>query len=179
MLKEMISYLEAFQNETSTDKVEDFIIWLNNKLFSAKYRGEHSAHDELLIAYKLLYVNNELKKQTKSVLTNSLVSTVDEYSFLLHLNYQDSSRKMELIELHNIKAPTGIEIIKRLLRNEFIEEFPDEEDKRSRRIKITPKGVNEVEQIKPKMDAIFTRFIEPLSLHEKIQISGILERLIR
>jgi DNA-binding MarR family transcriptional regulator len=84
-----------------------------------------------------MYLNKALKKQTKSVLSESNVSSIDEYSFLLHLDFQESFRKMEIVELHNLEAPTGIEIIKRLIKNKFVEEFPDEEDRRAKRIKIT------------------------------------------
>ncbi|WP_149304143.1 MarR family winged helix-turn-helix transcriptional regulator [Pareuzebyella sediminis] len=179
LLKELIKYAEEYQEGNSSNKIEDFTIWLNNKLFTSQNNGSHSTHDELLIAFKLMHLNKALKKQTKSVLSESNVSSIDEYSFLLHLDYQESFRKMELVEIHNLEAPTGIEIIKRLIKNKFLEEFPDEEDKRAKRIKITKNGIKELRLIKPKIDLIFTRFTEPLNLNEKVKISGILDKLIR
>jgi MarR family transcriptional regulator, lower aerobic nicotinate degradation pathway regulator len=179
LLKELVEFVEEFQSENSSNKMEDFTIWLNNRLFTAKTKDGHSNHDELVIAFKIMLLNKELKKQTKSVLSKSKVSSIDEYSFLLHLNYQDSFRKMEIVEMHNLEPPTGIEIIKRLLKNGLIEEFADSEDKRAKRIKITKKGNKELLTIKPKIDSIFTEFTEPLDLNEKIQISGILNKLIR
>ena len=95
------------------------------------------------------------------------------------MDHQESFRKMEIIELHNLEAPTGIEIIKRLLRNELVEEFADEVDRRAKRIQITQHGISEIKQIKPEIDLIFTKFTAPLNLHKRIQASGILEKLIR
>lgn len=178
LIKNLIGYTEEYQKKHSSDKIEDFTIWLNNELFTGRNRATHSAHDELLIAFKLMYLNKALKKQTKIVLSESNVSSIDEYSFLLHLDFQESFRKMEIVELHNLEAPTGIEIIKRLLKNRFIEEFPDKEDKRAKRIKITNKGKTELKKIKPKIDTIFNQFSEPLTLNERIQLSGILDKLI-
>jgi DNA-binding MarR family transcriptional regulator len=178
LLKRIIALIEKYQEGHSSEKVEDFTIWLNNTLFSANEDNDHSPHDELVLAFKLMYLNKELKKQTKNILSKSSIASVDEYSFLLHLDHQESFRKMELVELHNLEAPTGIEIIKRLLKNRFIEEFPDKDDKRAKRIKLTNKGKTELKKIKPKIDAIFSRFSEPLSLNEKIQLSGILDKLI-
>jgi DNA-binding MarR family transcriptional regulator len=126
-----------------------------------------------------MFLNKELKKQTKSILSKSNISSIDEYSFLLHLDYQESFRKMEMVEIHNLEAPTGIEIIKRLLKNKFIEEFPDKDDKRAKRIKLTNKGITELKTIKPKIDTIFSKFSEPLTLNERIQFSGILDKLIK
>jgi DNA-binding MarR family transcriptional regulator len=85
---------------------------------------------------------------------------------------------MELVELHNLEAPTGIEIIKRLLKHKFIEEFPDPDDKRAKRIMITKNGKKELQTLKPKIDMIFNKFTDGLTLNEKIQISGILDKLI-
>lgn len=178
LLKGLIEYAEEYQKKHSSDKIEDFTIWLNNELFTTKKKVSHSTHDELLIAFKLMYLNKALKKQTKIVLSESNVSSIDEYSFLLHLNFQESFRKMEIVELHNLEAPTGIEIIKRLIKNKFVEEFPDKEDKRAKRIKITKSGISTLSEIKPKMDLIFSQFTEPLDLNEKILISGFLDKLI-
>ncbi|MEZ4911596.1 MAG: winged helix DNA-binding protein [Saprospiraceae bacterium] len=178
LIKQLIEFTEEYQKKHSSDKIEDFTIWLNNELFTSRNKETHSAHDELLIAYKLMYLNKSLKKETKIVLSESNVSSIDEYSFLLHLDFQESFRKMEIVELHNLEAPTGIEIIKRLIKNKFIEEFPDEDDKRAKRIKITKSGIRELNKIKPKIDLIFSKFTEPLNLNEKIQISGILDKLI-
>ncbi|HBH07403.1 MAG TPA: hypothetical protein DDX92_12460 [Flavobacteriales bacterium] len=179
LLKRIIKLVEAYQEDHSSMKIEDFTIWLNNHLFSAIESSADAAHEELLLAFKLMFLNKELKKQTKSIFSKSSVSSIDEYSFLLHLDYQESFRKMEIVEIHNLEAPTGIEIIRRLLRNNFIEEFPDKEDRRAKRIKITKKGAAELRTIKPKIDEIFSRFSEPLNLNEKIQFSGILNKLIK
>ncbi|MCB9044181.1 MAG: MarR family transcriptional regulator [Chitinophagales bacterium] len=178
LLKELVGLVEEYQTENSSQKIEDFTIWLNNKIFTIKKNDEHNSHNELVIAFKIMFLNKELKKQTKVVLAESNVSSIDEYSFLLHLDYQESFRKMEIIEMHNLEAPTGIEIIKRLLKNDLIEEFADTEDKRAKRIKITTKGQNELTAIQPKIDTIFRDFSQKLNLNEKIQINGILNKLI-
>lgn len=179
LLKHLLEFVEEYQNGNSSSKIEDFTIWLNNKLFKYKVEDEHSIHDELVIAFKIMLLSKELKKDTKGVLAESNVSSLDEYSFLLHLLARDSYRKMEIIDMHSLEAPTGIEIIKRLLKNDLVEEFADAEDKRAKRIRITERGKNEVQQIKPKIDLIFREFTQMLDLNEKIQINGILNKMLR
>lgn len=179
LLKDLIKYVEVYQAEHPSQKVEDFTVWLNNQLFSGSKSHETGTHDELLIAFKVMHLNKELKRQTKNILSEFNVSSIDEYSFLLHLHYQESFRKMELVELHNLEAPTGIEIIKRLLKSAFIEEFPDPNDGRAKRIKITKKGTEELMQMKPKIDWAFTTFTDSLSLSEKIEVSAILDKLMK
>ncbi len=178
LLKEVIQFIEEYEVGNSSDAIEDFTIWLNNKLFVANNKTKNSAHNELLIAFKLLYLNKSLKKQTKSVFSDSKVSSIDEYSFLLHLDYAESLRKMELVEMHNLEAPTGIEIIKRLIKNKFVEEFADEEDRRAKRIKMTRSGIEELKDLKPKIDLIFSNFTGALSLDEKVLVSGVFDKLM-
>lgn len=176
-LTQLIQYLEEFEKEHKAQKLEDFVIWLNNQLFTGKDEAEHEVHDDLMIAFKLIHINKALKKKVKGALTDSKIASIDEYSFLLHLDYQNSFRKMEITNLHSLEAPTGIEIIKRLVSNNFVEEFPDEEDKRAKRIKLTDKGRQELSALKPKIDELFTRFVAPLNLRQKVNISGLLDQL--
>ena len=183
LLRYLLDFVEAFQKEHASNNIEEFIIWLNNRLFSSTHQEEsamkdHAPFDELMIAYKLMYLSKDLKKQTKAVLLRSHVSSLDEYSFLVHLTFQESFRKMELIKMHNLEAPTGIDIINRLQKRDLIEEFPDEEDRRSKRIRLTPQGIKEAEVLRPQIDAIFLKFVKPLSKIEKIQISEIFNKLL-
>jgi DNA-binding MarR family transcriptional regulator len=177
LLKNLVELLEEFQENNTSDQLKDFVIWLNNRIISEREKDAQSAHDDLQIAFKIISLSKKLKKETKLILSKSRVFSLDEYSFLLHLNHQESFRKMEIIALHNLEAPTGIEIIKRLLKNELVEEFIDEEDKRAKRIKITASGIAELKKIKPAIDSTFSHFIKDLTLQDKIHVSGILNKL--
>jgi DNA-binding MarR family transcriptional regulator len=155
------------------------VLWLNKKLFEGNKDEEKVHEGQLLISFKILYLGKAIKRNAKEVLSVSDISSIDEYSFLLHLLHQDSFRKMEIIELHNLETPTGIDIIKRLVKNGMVLEFPDEQDKRAKRIKISPNGIKEVEKVKQPMDELFQNFTRDLSTNEKILLSGTLDSLIK
>ena len=61
-------------------------------------------------------------------------------TYLFRMMDYDSLTKMQLIEKNAHEKQTGIEIIKRLVKNGLFEESPDENDKRSTRISVTAKG---------------------------------------
>lgn len=178
LLKQILEHVEAYEAGHASRKIEDFTVWLNTQLFKSDAAQAHGAQTDLLIAFQLMYVAKELKRRSKGVFAESNLSSVDEYSFLLHLNHGQSFRKMELVDLHNLEAPTGIEIIKRLLKNGLIEEFPDEDDRRAKRVAITPSGIEELNRLTPQMDRVFTELSSSLSLQERVQLSGILNNLI-
>lgn len=179
LLKEVISQLETYQNESQSNDIQSFVIWLNQKVFAAASNEHPGGHNDLLIAFKLIHLNRDLKRRTKAVLADTFLGSVDEYSFLLHLDHSPSYRKMEIIEMHSLEAPTGIEVIKRLLKAAFVEEFQDPEDGRAKRIRMTPAGKAELDAVKPKMDAVWSDFASPLGLDEKVQVSGVLDKLLR
>ena len=64
----------------------------------------------------------------------------EDFTYLFRMMDYDSLTKMQLIEKNAHEKQTGIEIIKRLVKNGLLAESPDENDKRSTRIAVTPKG---------------------------------------
>lgn len=180
LLKELLQQFEVYHAHQDSGDIRSFTVWLNGRLFAAQPHDDsaHSGNDGLLIAFKMMYLSKSLKKQAKLILADSGVSSIDEYSMLLHLHHQESFRKMELVEMHNLEAPTGIEIIKRLVKNKYVEEFPDEADRRARRIRITKLGSNELNTLQPRLDEVFTDFTKPLELNEKVQLSGFLDKMM-
>lgn len=174
----LIDQLEEFSHSNKSEKIEDFAIWLSGKYFKSEKVDTHKEHLDLMLAFQISMLNKEIKKQTKHVISDSLFSSLDGYSFLLHLNQVESYRKMELIEMHNLEAPTGIEIIKRLLTKGLIEEFSDKEDKRAKRIKLTKNGEKELFKLKPQIELEFSKFSKELTLEEKLGLVSTLNKLI-
>ena len=67
-----------------------------------------------------------------------------------------------------LEAPSGIEVLKRLLAKSLIEEFDDPDDKRAKRIKISIKGKEELEASLPAMQQVFKQMTAEISLSEKL-----------
>ncbi len=179
LLHSLIDLVEEFNATNTSEKMEDFVVWLSGKYFEANESDVHSEQLDLMLAFQISLLNKSIKKQTKEVISESSLSSLDGYSFLLHLEQADSFRKMELIEMHNLEAPTGIEIIKRLLSKGLIEEFNDLEDKRAKRVKITKAGKTELDRLKPLVDAKFASFASVLSINDKLGMVSTMNKLIR
>ena len=179
LLHILIDLVEKFNQNNASSGIEDFIIWLNGRFFEADGPDGHQEQLDLMLAFQISMLSKSVKRQTKDVIAESALSSLDGYSFLLHLHQADSFRKMELIEMHNLEAPTGIEIIKRLLSRGLIEEFDDPADKRAKRIKMTEAGKTEFERLMPMIDLKFKNFAQALSLSEKLSLVAAMNKLIR
>ena len=182
ILKETLHWLEEFQKECPSDdhSLESFIIWLNSRLFSDA-RTENDPHSsemlDMELSFMLVMQARYYKSYAKKVLGDSVLSSPDGFSFLYHLSLVDSYRKMELIKMHHLEPPSGIEVLKRLLVKELIEEFDDADDKRAKRIKITETGKKELLDVMPKMSELFRLMTSELSLNEKIHMLAFLKQM--
>ena len=182
IIKEIVQRLEEYQNENHAEKysLESFIIWLNSRLFSED-KTEKSQYGpeslDLELSFMLVMQNRYYKAYAKKVLGESELTSPDGFSFLYHLSLTDSFRKMELIKMHHLEPPSGIEVLKRLLNKGLIEEFDDADDRRAKRIRITDKGREELQLILPKMSEVFHLMTAELSLNEKLHLLAFLKQM--
>lgn len=179
LLHTLIDLLEEYSGTNDSETIEDFVVWLSGKFYKSDDGGDHVNQLDLMLAFQISMLNKSIKKATKGEISESTLSSLDGYSFLLHLEHADSFRKMELIEMHNLEAPTGIEIIKRLLSKGLIEEFNDEEDRRAKRVRMTHAGRKELKRLKPLLEERFKNFSKSLTVEEKLGLVASLNKLIR
>ena len=182
ILKEIIQWLEDYQNDKQTDdrSLESFILWLNSRLFSESHPEKSPHSPEMLdmeLSFMLVMQSRFYKAYAKRVLGESELTSPDGFSFLYHLSLTDSYRKMELIKMHHLEPPSGIEVLKRLAKKGLIEEFDDADDKRARRVTITEKGKKELQHIMPKMSEVFQLMTAELSLNEKLHMLALLKQM--
>ena len=182
ILKEILHWLEEYQKENRSDdsSLESFIIWLNSRLFSGGKVGKSRHSPELLdmeLSFVLVMQSRYYKTYAKKVLGESELTSPDGFSFLYHLYHTDSFRKMELIKMHHLEPPSGIEVLKRLLNKGLIEEYDDADDRRAKRIKITDKGKKELQVVMPKMTEVFRLMTAELSLNEKLHMLAFLKQM--
>lgn len=182
IIKDIVNWLEKYQKEEHTDELslESFIFWLNSRLFSESYAEKSKQSPEMLdmeLSFLLVMQSRYYKTYAKRVLGESELTSPDGFSFLYHLSHTDSFRKMELIKMHHLEPPSGIEVLKRLLKKGFIAESDDAEDKRAKRISITEKGKKELQSIMPKMKEVFHLMTAELSLNEKLHSIGFLKQM--
>lgn len=182
IIKELVQWLEEFSSVTSENELglESFILWLNSRLFSEEHIDKSSYNHETIdmqLSFLLVMQSRHYKSYAKKSLGSSELSSPDGFSFLYHLNLVSSYRKMELIKMHHIEPPSGIEVLKRLLNKGFIEEFDDPDDKRAKRIRITETGKKEIHNILPKMNEVFHLMTADMSLEEKLHVIAFLKQM--
>jgi len=77
---------------------------------------------------------------TAAAMEGTGINTVDEYSLLNTVHQLDEPRKTEAIYASLQELSTGTDMLARLQKLGYLTEYADKEDKRSKRLKVTPKG---------------------------------------
>ena len=170
-LKKVVELFEIYTENSNEQGVEDFVLWLNKHLFNKSNTNSDNPHSlDINLTFLISLLNKHYKNYTKKIFVDSEISNAESYSFLYHLYLTESLRKMELINMHQIEAPTGIEILKRLLSKKMIFEFDDSNDKRAKRVSITKKGNEEIEKLHPQMEKVYKLMGGNFDLNEKIRL---------
>jgi DNA-binding MarR family transcriptional regulator len=126
-------------------------------------------------------LNRYLKNYVKIALENSNFYSIDDFTYLgTLLNAQMQARQMsktELISEHVHEKTTGIEILKRLQKNNFITEQTHPEDKRKKQLLLTPEGRQAFFLHVERMQKVGTLLGKGLAQAEKKQLIYLLQKL--
>lgn len=114
---------------------------------------------------------------TKKALGELGLSNVDDMMYLHMIHHLKAPRKAELINVMLSEFPSGIEIIRRLLRQSLIEELADETDKRSKRVRLTEAGEQLLMASYKLLHQAGEMMYNVLSEPEKLLLVHLLERL--
>lgn len=127
----------------------------------------------ILIVLMFRYAKSYIKK----ALADSEIKTADEFSFLITLLNHTHLSKTELINKQVMEKTSGMEIIKRLVKLNLMEEVQDENDKRSIRVALTAKGRTALWQILPQMQMVSRIVVGNLDETEKNTLAYLLRKL--
>lgn len=187
LLKDVIRLLESFEAETSTKYARDingFKSWISD---TNKYRGmdeepewegkENGRSPESVINTLIVHLNRYAKTYSKSAIHDSDFSTQEEFIYLINLRAFGSMTKMELIKKNIQDKPGGMQIINRLIKQNWIKQIDSDSDKRSKILKITAKGVQALEKQMAKIRQATAIVTGNLSHGEKMELIRLLKKL--
>lgn len=192
ILIELINLLDQFSSEKQGNEdysISDFVGFLNSKIGSQDVamrkiegnvepglkilRTDSNTDTSILITLMFRYAKGYVKK----ALQNSPIQTADEFAFLITLMTYESLTKTELINKQIMEKSSGVEVIKRLISMQMIEEFADELDRRSVRVRITPTGRQTIITVLPEMAKVSKVVVGNLTQPEVNTLTYLLKKL--
>lgn len=190
ILLKVLDEIEEFEKLSLDITFENFLAHLNNKnndlvtsnkVVSQKedvnelqtFKNNNSRDITVLITFMFKYAKNYLKK----ALEDTLISTPDEFAFLITMMRNDSLSKTELINSLVTEKTSGTETIKRLLKKGLLKEFKSNNDRKSVHVKITEEGKKCIIYLLPSIDKVTKIISGNLTEYEINTLSKILLKL--
>jgi DNA-binding MarR family transcriptional regulator len=195
VLIDLLNYLEEYEHKQVESgqqlTTSNFIAYLhsvhyaeiNEKLYirggdevtEVQQFSENRTATNVSILVSLLF--RYAKMYTRKALKDSSIRTVDEFALLITLLTHESISKQELIREQVLEKTSGIEIINRLIRRDYIQQFAGAKDRRSKLLKITEKGIGELMQVLPVMNKVSQLIVGNLTVSEQNLLLSLMRKL--
>lgn len=180
-LKELIDHFAQFEQETGAQDMAGFGRWLVQRTTDPK--GEFPAADafgepiESKITREMGRLTSFVKHYIKKATKDSPLAGWNDMVAIIVLFYGGDRRKTELIQMSLMELSPGMEVVRRLLRLGLIEDFPDPDDGRARRVQLTPQGRMMYQTLEKEIQKVSQIVVGNLSSAEKQQLLVLLEKL--
>jgi DNA-binding MarR family transcriptional regulator len=186
LLKEVITLVEDFENsaEHYPLSLSGFKRWIvdkhdpKNRDIEPDWEGKEKGRSpESVINTLIVHMNRYARTYSRAAILDSGFSTQDDFIYLITLRAGGEMTKMDLIKKNSQDKPTGIQIINRLIGQQWVIQRDSTQDKRSKIISITPLGL---EALDAQMDKIrkATRIVTGNLDHaEKMTLIRLLDKL--
>ena len=186
----LTNIIEAFKqyqlSENSSDKnsLTDFVKWINNQ---EEIKSEvelvlptaHISNYQIEVEISTMVIS--LNRYSRLLIKKGLIGfpelVSEDFTYLYTLMDVESMTKIKLIEKNVHEKPTGLEVIKRLLKHGLVAEKNDEHDKRSKQVFLTDKGRALFFATIEQMNKIALVVSGDLSQNEKKQLHRLLKKL--
>ncbi len=184
LLKSLIPLIEQYEQETEgNDNIEDFLQWAGGNKYG-HLPAERNDLDippgenlEGVLGKYIVFLYRYARSYVRKALEDTALTHFDDFAFLVALWADQPISKTSLIQKNIMDKSSGSEIIKRLIRQGFMEELPSETDKRSKLVRLTQVGTGALMQTFEKMGKVSMLISGNLSEAEKIQLFELLHKL--
>lgn len=184
LIKEVIVLLEEFEQESGKQDLPAFAEWLQARVGESKEElprtrwDDYTNNSDAHIAMSIGVLNTHARHYIKTALKDTALKGLHDFTFLAALLAHGDLRKSDIIAKNMMEFSPGMEVIRRLLRNGFIQDYDNPEDGRSRRVSITPAGRAVFEEATHNMQHVHQIVTGNLSAKEKDVLLQQLRKLI-
>ena len=178
LIKQLIEHVEAFEGQADATSIDldHFMAWMlanyNQRKSVESVKDVEGKNFELFAAMER-YTSYYLKEVFKDL----PLTTIWDFSFVAILDAQGPTSMTDLIKKAKLEKPSGMEVIKRLIKKDFVERIPNTEDKRSKLLRNTEVGKQVLYTTYPKVVELSRTISGSLDTREKLILLSLLKKL--
>lgn len=155
LLKNLLEYIEEYEKVVGNTDVKEFSIFLKDRVMKSNLAERnlnfqknnylnYKKYPQIEFSTLLTGLFRFAKHYLKKAFYKTSFKTIDEFGFLASLLRDGNLLKNELFQMHLLEMSSGSEILKRMIKNKLIYEYPDEDDRRAKRVALTENGKKEI-----------------------------------
>ena len=187
LIKDIIDLVEEFEAENDNNEdvsMHAFRDWLaasntvtKNEEVPGWIGKEKGRSPESVINTLLVHLNRYAKSYSKSAIFGSSFSTQEDFIYLINLKAFGEMSKMDLIKKNVHEKPVGMQIINRLIEQNWVTQKDSLKDKRQKVISITQSGISALEMQMDKIRMATDIVSGNLTSNEKMELIRLLKKL--
>jgi len=141
----LVNLWGEFEAKHPDAEIEDFCRYYLTSLrekdnLGKLFNGMMPPTDKIILSKLVQRISTIQQSYANAALADTLVKQLEEFIVLNTIMSLKEGKKTEVIYSSMLELSTGLNILSNLLKQDFITEEDDKDDKRSKRVKITAKG---------------------------------------
>ncbi|QAA80903.1 MarR family transcriptional regulator [Aequorivita sp. H23M31] len=189
LINEVLKLVQEFERQIQngfqySNDVEGFKEWIAVSVNSTKAKiepaweaKEYGRSPESVINTLIVHMNRYARSYSKAAIYDSDFSTQEDFIYLINLKAFGAMTKMELIKKNVHEKSVGIQIINRLIKQGWVVQTDSKQDKRSKLVAITKKGLKALENLMDKVRKASEIVVGDLNHDEKMELIRLLNKL--
>ena len=184
LLQELIPELAAYSSATDTPQLADFAAWLHRRTMPTEPTEELSPQEPAFLnrlspmmqlgplVARLHYFSQLRAQQLLADLEP--IATLRDFIVLAAIANNKAPTKSEIAATSLLELSTITEITRRLTQAGLVNEVPDVQDRRTRRLEPTPTGRGMLKIATQRIDQLSPYLYEPLTPPERAELRRLL-----
>ena len=185
LLQELLPELESYLNTTDDSRLDQFAAWLHRRTEPSEVSAEDQPLQEPDYFKRLAplaqlpplinRINYFIQLRAQQLLADlDPVRTQRDFVVLASIVNNQAPTKSDIAAVSLLELSTITEITRRLTQAKLVEEVPDALDRRTRRLKATPKGEQLFKKATERMEQVAPAIYEPLTVAEQTEFRRLL-----
>lgn len=178
----LIEQWERFIKISKTTGLREFAEWLLSQQELEKpgiveKPGVAGKNEEYLAANYVSRLNKYVKAYVKPLLHDNRLANADEFSILSLISQMDRPTKREVSKANLMELSTGVDMIRRLLKANYIKEETHENDARAKRLTLTKDGRDVLMAVYNRLADLEHKVLGDLPIDDKTELLRLLDYL--
>ncbi|MEZ5107022.1 MAG: MarR family transcriptional regulator [Draconibacterium sp.] len=182
IIKQLIELWETYENETKEEQtLLNFSQWMIEQIKEKTIDNTKlsSKHEPGRLSQNLTYLNKLDPKSRfqeyvlriarleefyiRKYLIDLPLNSRFEYLFLYTVDNLEKAKKTDLINIHLVEYTTGMDTIRRLIKNNLLYEISDEQDRRAKLLVLTKDGAEILKKANKRIEEARNAFLACIS----------------